>query len=85
MRAAVTNAKGQRTELIHRAKAGEEVILTRHGKAVVRLVPVEAALSPEACRKLPEAVRASGAAKAQAGESAARTQDFLCGSDGLPG
>ena len=55
------------------------MILTRHAKAVVRLVPVEAALSAEACRKLLGAVRASGAAKAQSGESAARTQDFLCG------
>ena len=61
------------------------MILTRHAKAVVRLAPVEAALSPEACRKLLEAVRASGAAKAQSGESAARTQDLLCGFDGLPG
>jgi hypothetical protein len=31
-----------------------------------------------------EAVRASGAAKATAGPSAARNQDFLYGTDGLP-
>jgi len=85
MRVAVTNAKGQLTELVRRAEAGEEVILTRHGQAVARLVPVEAAVSAEARRKLLEAVRASGAAKAQAGESAARSQDFLYGPDGLPG
>jgi prevent-host-death family protein len=85
MRVAVTNAKGQLTELVRRAQAGEEVILTRHGLAVVRLVPVEAPIAPEARRKLLEAARASGAAKARQGESAARSQDFLYGLDGLPG
>ena len=45
MRVAVTNAKGQLTELVRRAEAGEEILLTRHGKAVARLVPVEAAAS----------------------------------------
>jgi prevent-host-death family protein len=85
MRIAVTNAKAQLTELIHRAEAGEEIVLTRHGRAVVRLVPVEAAVAPAARRKLLEAVRASGAAKAQGGESAPESQDFLYGPDGLPG
>ena len=85
MRVAVTNAKGQLTELVRRAEAGEEVVLTRHGLAVVRLVPVEAVVAPEARRNLLEAVKSSGAAKARAGESAARSQDFLYNADGLPG
>jgi prevent-host-death family protein len=34
----VSSAKGQLTELIRRAEAGEEVVLTRHGQAVVQLV-----------------------------------------------
>jgi prevent-host-death family protein len=84
MRVAVTNAKGQLTELIRRAEAGEEIVLTRHGRAVVRLVPVEAAVAPAARKKLLEAVRASGAARARPGESAARSQDLLFGPDGLP-
>jgi prevent-host-death family protein len=84
MRVAITNAKGQLTELIHRAEAGEEVVLTRHGRAVARLVPVKAAVVPEARRRLLEAIRSSGAAKASAGECAARSQDFLYGPDGLP-
>jgi prevent-host-death family protein len=84
MRVAVTNAKGQLTELIRRAEAGEEVILTRHGRGVVRLVPVEAAVAPAARRKLLEAARAAGIAKSRSGESAARSQDFLYGTDGLP-
>jgi prevent-host-death family protein len=80
----VTDAKGQLTELVRRAEAGDEVILTRHGQAVVRLVPVKAVLQPEARRMLLEAVRTSGAAKATAGPDAARSQDFLYGTDGLP-
>jgi prevent-host-death family protein len=83
MRVAVSNAKGQLTELIRRAEAGEEIVLTRHGRAVVRLAPVEAAAAPAARKKLLEAVRASGAARARPGESAARSQDFLFGPDGL--
>ena len=84
MQISVTDAKGQLTELVRRAEAGDEVILTRHGQAVVRLVPVKAVLQPEARRMLLEAVRASGAAKATVGPDAARSQDFLYGEDGLP-
>jgi prevent-host-death family protein len=84
MQISVTDAKGQLTELVRRAEAGDEVILTRHGQAVVRLVPVKAVLQPEARRMLLEAARASGAAKATAGPDAARSQDFLYGEDGLP-
>jgi prevent-host-death family protein len=40
VQASVTNAKGQLTELVRRAEAGDEIILTRHGHAAVRLVPV---------------------------------------------
>jgi prevent-host-death family protein len=81
----VTAAKGQLTELVRRAEAGDEVILTRHGHAAVRLVPVKAASDGKSRRALLEAVRASAPAKAAAGPSAARSQDFLYGDDGLPG
>lgn len=84
MRVTVTSAKGRLTELIRRAETGEEVVLTRHGQAVVCFVPVEVAVAPEDRWKLLEAVRSSGAAKARIGESAARGQDFLYGADGLP-
>ena len=41
MRISVSEAKGQLTELVRRAETGDEVVLTRHGKATVRLVPVQ--------------------------------------------
>jgi len=84
MRVSVTDAKGQLTELVRRAEAGEDVILTRHGHASVRLVPVRT-LPDRASRKvLLDAVRRAGAIKATPGPSAARSQDFLYGDDGLP-
>ena len=44
------NAKGQLVVSIRRAEAGEEVILTRHGLAVARLVAFKALVAPEAGR-----------------------------------
>jgi prevent-host-death family protein len=85
MRVSVTDAKGQLTELVRRAEAGDDVVLTRHGHAAVRLVPVRPVPDRKSRRALLEAVRASGSSKANAGPSAARSQDFLYGDDGLPG
>jgi len=84
MRISVTEAKGQLTELVRRAESVEEVVLTRHGQATVRLVPIKAATDGRSRRALLEAARASAAVKATAGPSAARSQDFLYGDDGLP-
>jgi antitoxin (DNA-binding transcriptional repressor) of toxin-antitoxin stability system len=69
---------------VERAEAGEEIILTRHLEAAVRLVPVEPMPSSKDRSKLLEAVRFSGAARATSGLAAARSQDFLYGEDGLP-
>jgi prevent-host-death family protein len=80
----VSDAKGQLTELVRRAEAGDEIILTRHGRSVARLVPIKPVPEPKERRKLLEAARKSGAAKATAGPDAARSQDFLYGEDGLP-
>jgi prevent-host-death family protein len=84
MKVSVTQAKGQLTELVRRAEAGDDIILTRHGHAAVRLVPVKAPPDRKSRRALLEAVRSSAATKAAAGPSAARSQDFLYGDDGLP-
>jgi prevent-host-death family protein len=84
MRISVTDAKGQLTELVRRAEQGDEIVLTRHGHAAVRLVPVKAPLDRKARRALLEELRISGAARATPGPSAARSQDFLYGDDGLP-
>lgn len=86
MRISVTEAKSQLTDLVRRAEAGDEIILTRHGQAAVRLVPVtKARLDAKGRKELLEAVRASGAAKASSGPSAGKSQDFLYDENGLPG
>jgi prevent-host-death family protein len=84
MQLAVSEAKAKLTDLVRRAEAGEEVILTRHGQAVVRLVPVR--LRPDASQRarLIAMVRARAAAKCIRGPAAERSQDFLYDDAGLP-
>jgi prevent-host-death family protein len=84
MRVSVSDAKGQLTELVRKAEAGEEIVLTRHGKSAVRLVPVGARPSAADRRALLNEVRGSGRLSAAPGADAARSQDFLYGEDGLP-
>lgn len=84
MQVPVSEAKGQLTDLVRRAEAGDEVILTRHGQAVVQLTPVHLPVSSEAKRDLIKRLRANATIKAKAGAQAARSQDFLYDDDGLP-
>lgn len=83
MRVSVTKAKGLLTTRVHRAEAADEVILTRHGRAVVRLAPVRPHADTKSRRALIDAVRVAGAAKALPGPDAARCQDFLYGGEGV--
>ena len=85
MRVSVSEAKGQLTDLVRRAEAGDEVILTRHGHAAVRLVPVTAVPDRHSRRALLEAVKSSAAAKLIVGPPAAGSQELLYDRDGLPG
>ena len=82
MEISVTDAKAQLTELVRRAEAGEEVVLTRHGHPVVRLVAVKKKRDREALRAVVEEIWAT--AKPTPGPCAARSQDFLYDDDGLP-
>ena len=84
MEVSVSEAKGQLTELVRRAEAGDEVILTRHGQPAVRLVPVKRTLDRATRRKLLEEFQAAAASKVTPGPDAARSQDFLYDDEGLP-
>jgi prevent-host-death family protein len=84
MQISVTEAKGKLTDLVRRAELGDEIILTHHGQGIVRLVPLRTIPDRTERRRILEAVRTSGRAKANVGPSAARSQDFLYGKDGLP-
>ena len=80
----VTAAKAQLTELVRRAEAGDEVILTRHGHPAVRLVPVKTLQDQVSRSALIDRVRAAAAGKLTQGPRAARSQDFLYDDEGLP-
>ncbi|MEN0076802.1 MAG: type II toxin-antitoxin system prevent-host-death family antitoxin [Paracraurococcus sp.] len=84
MQVSVTDAKAQLTELVRRAEAGDEVVLTRHGRPAVRLVPVQHVPDAAGRRALMEELRRVGGAKARAGANAARSQDDLYDENGLP-
>ena len=83
MRISVTDAKGQLTELVRRAEAGEEVVLTRHGRAAATLVPIRRQPDGHARRAVIAAMQ-TAARERTAGPNAARSQDFLYDEDGLP-
>lgn len=84
MKLAISDAKARLTDLVRRAEAGEEVVLTRHGHAVARLVAMRARPSAESRADVIAAVRARAASKIAAGVGAARSQDFLYDDEGLP-
>jgi len=84
MDVSVSDAKAQLTELVRRAQAGEEVVLTRHGQAVVRIVPVVPVTTAGARKDAIDAARRAAAGKASPGADAVRSQDHLYGDDGLP-
>ena len=84
MQISVTEAKGRLTELVRRAEAGEEVVLTRHGQAAVKLAPMRRRAGADARRAAIARIRAAAAGRRTAGPGAAHSQDFLYDGDGLP-
>ncbi|HEX9158747.1 MAG TPA: type II toxin-antitoxin system prevent-host-death family antitoxin [Rhizomicrobium sp.] len=84
MQISVTDAKGQLTELVRRSEQGENVVLTRHGQPVARIVRIQPVAEREARRALLQSFLGSGKQKGRRGPSAARSQDFLYDKYGLP-
>ena len=89
MHVSVTDAKAQLTDLVRRAEAGEEVILTRHGHPIVRLTPANASETADDLRKRRRAILEAlrGCAKDAPGfkgVDAERAADFLYDERGLP-
>lgn len=81
---AISDAKAVLTQLVRRAEAGEEVVLTRHGREAVRLVPVTPAEDLRARRAAAIAAAHAAMGNLPADFDAARSQDFLYDEDGLP-
>ncbi len=84
MEISISEAKGHLTELVRRAEAGDDIVLTRHGKAAVRLVPILPVVAKAQRRAVMEAIRQRAIVLATAGPDAERSQDFLYDENGLP-
>ena len=85
MEVSLTDAKAQLTELVRRAEAGDEVILTRRGQPAVKLVPVVTNRTREEKLRFLEEIGERGSRKMTQGPCAARSQDFLYNPEtGLP-
>jgi prevent-host-death family protein len=84
MRISVSEAKAQLTDLVRRAEAGEEVVLTRHEQEVARIVPSKKVVDRAERRRIIEEISKAAAAEATPGPCAARSQDFLYDEFGLP-
>ena len=80
----VTDAKARLTELVRRAEAGEEIVVTRHGKPVARIVSAEPQPDERARRALIASIQAAARQRIRPGPTAARSQDFLYDGRGLP-
>lgn len=87
MKLSIAEAEDQLSELVRRAENGEEVVLTRDGRDVVRFerMPTTKATSPEEKRALFAEIRRRARERGpDGGPSAARSQDFLYDEFGIP-
>ncbi len=79
----VTAARARLSELVRRAEAGEEIVLTRHGRPTARLVLAAPPPDERALRALIASVQAAARHRIKPGPTAARSQDFLYDGRGL--
>ena len=80
----VKDAEGRLDELLDRAAAGEDIVLTREGKPPVRLVTSSVVSLPRFRPEVVEEITRSAASEALPGPDAAHSQDFLYDEFGLP-
>jgi len=86
MRVSVSEAKGRLTDLVRRAEAGDDVVLTRHGRPAVRLVAVRRMpTDPTERGEIIDRIVRQASGKISPGPDSARSQDFLYDEEtGLP-
>ena len=87
MEISITDAKGKLTELVRRAEAGEEIILTRHGHPAAKIAPMTPKPDrdwDEIMRRVKEIQKRVKAIERPDLADAARSQDWLYDEFGLP-
>ena len=68
----IFEAKNRLSELVDRAARGEEIVITRRGEQVARLMPPRAQDAPGQARALAARIRRSRAGQALGGEISIR-------------
>jgi len=80
----VSEAGSQLPDLIRQVEAGNEVVLTRNGSHVARLIPAISPAIRAQRRAALERFQRAASSKMTPGLDAAHSQDFLYDEDGLP-
>ena len=84
MNLAISKAKSKLTDLVNREEQGEEVVLTRHGTEVVKLVPIRPVVNLETKKEILSRLLEESQSIIWRETNAAHSQDFLYGEDGMP-
>ena len=84
MKISITKAKARLSALIKAALAGEQVILTKHGRPVAEIKPFPITKSPAEKLAAIQRIVARARTKRLSGLSAAEADKFLYDDNGLP-
>jgi len=80
----VSEEDAQLFDLIRQVEAGHEIVLTRNGCRVARLIPAMTPPDRAERRAFLEQFQRAASSKATPATDAAHSQDFLYDQDGLP-
>lgn len=84
MKIAINEAKAKLSALINAALAGEQVVLTKHGRPVAEIRPLAAIKRPAEKLSAIQRIVAKARTKRLKGVSAAEADNFLYDDTGLP-
>jgi prevent-host-death family protein len=84
MQISVKEAQENLDELVARVEGGEDIVLTRAGKTVARIVPLTLEASREERRAVLDRVRAMAPPRRPGEPTADRSHDDLYDENGLP-
>jgi len=80
----LSEAGAELPDLVRQVEAGNEVVLTRNGCRVARLLPARAAPNQAERRACLQRFQRAAFSKTTPGPDAAHSQDFLYDEEGLP-